>query len=187
MLKNQKAFTIVELLVTIAVFGVVLALAIPSYNQSVLNSRSVTIAEDFADALKYARAEAMKSSLPITLCPLDEKTVDDDTDDVCGEDWSKGWLAVRDTAAGVADNPVVANENAILRRWPKTKTNFIYSFTPERTYIRFASLGVLSRDKGTDNAVVKIYLDKCKGDSARTITVSLSGMTRVERTNCSTL
>jgi type IV fimbrial biogenesis protein FimT len=187
MSKNQKAFTIVELLVTIAVFGVVLALAIPSFNQSISNNRSVTVAEEFADALKYARAEAMKTSSPITLCPLDEKSVNDETDDVCGDDWHKGWLVIRDAATGVAADPVVANNNAILRRWAKTDANFIYNFTPERTYIRFAALGVLSRDKGVNTAVVKVYLNNCKGDSARTITVGLSGMMQVERTACSTL
>ena len=185
MVRKEKAFSIVELLVTIAVFGVVLALAIPSFNQSVLNNRSVSVAEDFADAIRYARAEAMKTSSPITLCPLDAKNVDDETDDVCGDDWRNGWLVVKDTAAAVADDPVVANDNAILRRWPKNDINFAYSFTPARTYIRFAALGVLSRDKGTNNAVVQIHLDKCKDDSARTITVSLSGMMRVERSSCS--
>lgn len=184
MLKNQKAFTLIELIVTIAVLGVVLLTALPAYNQTVINNRSVSIAEEFADALKYARAEAMKTSNPITLCPLDEKDKNDETDDVCGTDWQKGWIAIKDTAVAVADAPIVAKDSAILRRWPATSVNMQFSFTPARDYVRFASLGVLSRDQGTKNAVIDVYYKKCNGSALRTITVGLSGMIRVEAKSC---
>ncbi len=187
MFKNQKAFTLIELLVTVCVLGVLLSLAVPSFRSQIVNNRSVSNAEELADALKYARAEAMKTSNTITLCPLDNKDSATEADDVCGSDWSKGWLVVRDTAAAVADAPVVANGDAILRRWATTGTKMQYNFTPARTFVRFAALGVLSRDKGTSNAVIRAHFEKCKGNAARTITVGLSGMIRVEATACSAL
>jgi type IV fimbrial biogenesis protein FimT len=187
MLKNQKAFTLIELMVTIAVMGVVMLIALPAYNQTVINNRSASTAEEFADALKYARAEAMKTSNTITLCPLDKKDVANETDDVCGTDWHTGWIVIKDTAVLVTDAPVVADNDAILRRWPATDTKMQYNFTPSRTYVRFASLGVLSRDKGTNNAEIIAYFEKCKGAAARTITVGLSGLIRVESTQCPAL
>ena len=45
-MKKQKAFTLIELMVTISVLGVVLSLAIPSFNKQILNSKSVTMGED---------------------------------------------------------------------------------------------------------------------------------------------
>jgi type IV fimbrial biogenesis protein FimT len=185
MLKNQKAFTLVELMVTITILGIAMAIALPAYNKTVINNRSVSNAEELVDALKYARAEAMKTSNTITLCPLDNKDTTTETDDVCGNDWSKGWLVVRDTAAAVTDAPEVADSDAILRRWAATGTEMQYNFTPARTFVRFAALGVLSRDKGTNNAVIEAHFEKCKGNAARTITVGLSGMIRVEATACS--
>lgn len=175
LISGQKAFTLIELMITIAVVSIVLVIAAPAMDRTIINNKSVSVATDFVGALNFARAEALKRNNFVTLCPRNT------TNDGCGTDWAKGWLIVRDTAASQADTPVVANEAAILRRFELSTDKSEYVFTPARDYIRFASLGVLG---GASAVSLKLSVSHCTGTAARTITVSPTGMIRIAQEPC---
>ncbi|HZV61159.1 MAG TPA: GspH/FimT family pseudopilin [Methylophilaceae bacterium] len=59
MLSNQRAFTLVELMVSIVLLGIVLSLALPSYRTFVQNGYIRTTAESIQSGLQLARAEAV--------------------------------------------------------------------------------------------------------------------------------
>ncbi len=173
--RSQRAFTLIELMITIAVVSIVLIVAAPRFDRTVVNNKSVAIANDFVAALNFARAEALKRNSFVTLCPRN------DDNNGCGTDWAKGWLVVSDTAASQSLTPVVSNDAAILRRFDLSTTNSMYTFNPTRDYIRFASLGVLG---GTSAVSLKLSVSHCTGSAARIITVSLAGMIRIVQEPC---
>ena len=58
-----------ELMMTLAVVGVILAIAAPNFRQFVLNSRITGSANDLLASLQLARSEAIKRQQPVAVCP----------------------------------------------------------------------------------------------------------------------
>ena len=94
-----KGFTLVELIVTLSVGSILLAVAVPGYQTFVQNNRLTTQNNNFASALMLAKSEAVKRSSWVTVCPSTSGTG-------CtgGTTWSGGWLIFAD-----ADNDNVAD------------------------------------------------------------------------------
>ena len=66
---RSTGFTLVELLVTLAVFAILIALALPSMQQIVASQRVRSVASDIASDLVIARNEAVKRGDNVQLAP----------------------------------------------------------------------------------------------------------------------
>ena len=73
--KVQSGFTLLELLLVVAIAGLLLAIGVPTMGDFVRNARITGAANDVMAALHFTRSEAIKRRLPVTLCastaPLD--------------------------------------------------------------------------------------------------------------------
>jgi type IV fimbrial biogenesis protein FimT len=65
---GQDGFTIIELLVTIAIAAILLALAAPAMRTAIASRAVVSQASELLEGLHFARSEAMKRSGPVTIC-----------------------------------------------------------------------------------------------------------------------
>lgn len=103
-MKNRSdGFTLVELLVTTAVLGILLAIAVPSYQQFILNSRMTTQANEFLTMLSFTRAEAVKRNTRVTMCKSSNGTGCSVTAELTAS-WQPGWIVFVDGAtAGIID------------------------------------------------------------------------------------
>lgn len=63
-----RGFTIVELMVTLAVAAVLIAIAVPSFRSITLSNRLTTTANAFVDAINTARLDAIKRNSSAQLC-----------------------------------------------------------------------------------------------------------------------
>lgn len=88
----KRGFTLIELMVTIAVLAILLAVAIPSYQTFVMNSRMASQTNDLITALSLARSEAVKRAANVTVCASSNSTTAIPT---CTGGWAQGWI-VRD-------------------------------------------------------------------------------------------
>ena len=57
---SSRGFTLVELMVTISVLAILLAVAAPSFNEFVANTKVRNVAENFYSGIQKARAEAIR-------------------------------------------------------------------------------------------------------------------------------
>lgn len=123
----QRGFTLAELMVVLALIGIVLHLAMPSFTSMIEGQRQQVVANELASALRSARTEAILRHQVILVTPIDG-------------DWSLGWTMVMDVSGdGAADenNPVLAVRSSSGR------VRVVGNRTVSQR-VRFNSLGQLS-------------------------------------------
>jgi type IV fimbrial biogenesis protein FimT len=82
-------FTMVELLTAIAVLAVLLALAVPNFNDASLSARLNGFANSLVASAQVARSEAIKRNTNITLCRSANGT------SCAGSGgWQQGWIVL---------------------------------------------------------------------------------------------
>lgn len=89
-MRKSFGFTLIELMVTIAVLAIVISIAIPSFSTVLLNNRVSTTAHAVQSSMQVARSEAVKRKKIVTLCRANSAL--DECED--GADWNSGWLLV---------------------------------------------------------------------------------------------
>lgn len=81
-----RGFTLIELMVTLAVLGILLGLAAPSFYNATLGSKLGSFANDLVGSVHLARSEAIKRNSIVTLCVSIDGTT------CTSGDWAQGWI-----------------------------------------------------------------------------------------------
>ena len=114
----ELGFTLIEILVTVTVAGILLAIAVPSFQSFVQNDRDTAQANSLVQSLSYARSEAIKRGYGITVCP----SAGGVACDAASTAWVNGWIVVDTNNAdcgGVAcpvlqGVPALAGSNSLV-------------------------------------------------------------------------
>lgn len=86
--ERLRGFTLTEMLVAMAILGILLALAAPSFSDSSLPSKLRATANSLLGAAQLARSEAIKRDAVVTLCVSADGLT-------CGAgNWSQGWIVL---------------------------------------------------------------------------------------------
>jgi type IV fimbrial biogenesis protein FimT len=92
---RTRGFTLLELMFTLALAGVLLGVGIPSFRTMIANNRLTTETNQFVTAINFARSEAITRNSAVTFCRAAAETDDEcETDD---EPWN-AWIVLN--AAG---------------------------------------------------------------------------------------
>jgi type IV fimbrial biogenesis protein FimT len=95
---RQNGFTLVELMVTITVLGVLAAVAVPSFTNMMNRNRLASQSNELLSAIQYARAEAIRSSGKVTFCGAASATADGE--DECATGPQSYWVVIGRAAGG---------------------------------------------------------------------------------------
>jgi type IV fimbrial biogenesis protein FimT len=87
--KRPAGFTLVELIVTVAIVSILLAVAAPAMTSFLADQAAAANADEFAAAVRYSRTEAIKRGQTIGMCASTDPTADAPGCDA--DDWSTGW------------------------------------------------------------------------------------------------
>jgi prepilin-type N-terminal cleavage/methylation domain-containing protein len=66
--RNQAGVSLVELMITLAIFAIIGAFAMPSFREMLLNQATTSCANEFLTDLNFARSEAMKRGMRVEVC-----------------------------------------------------------------------------------------------------------------------
>lgn len=77
-MRQIRGFTLIELLITLVVAGVILSLAVPSFQTSIARNAVKAASNDLVATLHTARAQSMSTRTPVTVAPA-------------SGGWSSGW------------------------------------------------------------------------------------------------
>lgn len=100
-MKNAYGFTLIELMVTLAIAAILLTVAVPNFLVFVQNNRLVAQTNELSAMLNFARSEAVKRGTNVRVCSRLN-----DTTCAGGLIWDAGYLVFVDADGnGVPDDP----------------------------------------------------------------------------------
>jgi type IV fimbrial biogenesis protein FimT len=86
-IKRQRGFTLIEVMMTIAILAILVSIATPTFTSVIRNSQISSQTNELATTLALARSEATKRRQPVAVCTGPSGACSGSTD------WSRGWFA----------------------------------------------------------------------------------------------
>lgn len=172
-----RGFSVVELVVTLAVAAVLLAAAIPSFQSVIRSNRMSSQANELLTAFTLARSEAVKRNGTIAVCSADTST----SPPTCGTDWAAGTMVFADADGdGVHDTG-----EEIVRVFRAINADDTITASPSTVNV----VQFNGRGRTTLTAAFQLQLEPgdCETDEQirRDFTLDANGRVRVAKAACS--
>ena len=164
-MKKNSGFTLLELIITVALVSIVMAIAIPSMTTFNQNDRLVTNINTMIGHLAYARSEAVKRSQQVSICVSNDAAT-------CtgGNNWEDGWIVYIDADGSNtfdASEEILRAQQALGSNQTLTPTTFASQVTYD--YRGFA----------TSTGSFQLC-DNRTGPHGKTINISNTGRVRLQ-------
>lgn len=172
----MRAFTLLELLLVVAVASVVIGIAIPAWGKFLAGVRVQTATAELASGLRLARSEAIKRQVRATLC----KSSDGQNCTTSG-DWQQGWMIFEDSDNyGLKDTTeavirVSTGQHQGVRIWGNTEFERLVSYTP---------MGATRQVSGALGIGSFMICSHRKGEKGRRIVIARTGRADVREYGC---
>ena len=171
---ETRGFTLVELVITLAIGAILMTAAAPAFTDLVRTSRLSAQLNNFARAVNFGRMEAIKRGRQASICVR--------SGDVCSNDgpWRNGWLVYVDE-----DGDSEVDQEELLISYDALPDG--YSLTPNvnTNALRFSATGQVRRASG---ALPLMTFRLCAPDAepgklvqrSREIVINATGRMRVQ-------
>ena len=176
MKQRVRGFTLIELMVSIGILAILVAVAIPSFTSVMVNYRLTSIANTFVASAQLARSEAIKRNSRVTMC----KSADGTTCAMTGG-WEQGWILFQD----VDNNAVKGSTEVLIHAEIALPANFLT--TAGDNYISFTASGGSELISGAFQATtVTLCSQSAPVGPARQMVLNSVGRLRVQKATVST-
>ncbi|MGY0611125.1 GspH/FimT family pseudopilin [Luteimonas sp. A501] len=168
-----SGFSLIELMITIAVLAVLLAIGLPSFQGSMRSNRVATGTNELIASMSLARSEAIRSPGGAALCPSSNGTT-------CLPDaspWTNGWMVWVDQDG----NGLPGGINDRVLRYVEGIADLDIKASSKQAILRFDQRGRAVTP--VDFTVASI---KCPAGHSlvRELTLTATGQVRTERSEC---
>jgi type IV fimbrial biogenesis protein FimT len=157
----QRGFTLIELMIAVAITGILAMVAVPAFNDAMLRSRLSSIANTFVSSAQLARSEAIKRNTRVNLCASSDGST-------CTGAWVNGWIVV------AADGTLLSSQAAVPGGYVLSELNGV-------TTISFSPTGVGVTPNNFDGLTICRSLPT-PGNMERVVHINMIGRTYVEKT-----
>jgi len=166
-----KGFTLVELMIVLAVITIAMGTGTPSFTRLIQDNRQTSLGNQFLSAINFSRNSAITKRQFVTVCASSNSISCDTTS------WQDGWIVFIDTDS----DRVLDSEEEILRR----QENFSTEHSLRRADVSSPTLALGSIQflpSGFVTSTANFTLCDSRGASfARGINLNLSGQARVDK------
>ena len=167
----RPGFTLVELVVSLAIAAAMLGLALPSFARLVAEHQLGNEARRLSDAILHARSEALKRNGAVVICASVPA-------DPCGPTrrWHEGWLLFADADGDGTPGP---GEPSLGHDGPAAPRVTMTGNRPVARYLRFDWSG---HARTVSGALQMGTVEVCRpGLAGYRVVLANSGRTRIER------
>jgi len=132
---------LVELMVTVAVVAILMAIGAPSLKSFLVKQQVAADIDSLSSALHLARSEALKRSGTVTVCPLAAGSTNSCVTTATTTSWSNGWLVFIDYGTQGVYEPPTGGSDVILKVEQTVRSGTI-STGSSRAFVSFSGNGV---------------------------------------------
>lgn len=166
LIQRNSGMTLIELMVTLVVAGILFSLAIPSMRTIIQNTRIANQTNEMITDLNFARSEAIKRASNVTICNSNNPTAAVPECDTAGTSWGAGRIIFIDSDP---DGQRVAAEELLRVR---------ESLEGSNTLMNAAYRIVYTRTGAPTAGAVSFGLCDTRGETyGRKITIEATGRT----------
>lgn len=173
-IKYSNGFTLLELLITIAITAIVVALAAPSFTDVLDDNILLTQTNQFATAINVARSEAVKRNNRVFIC----KRIGNQCSTSNTTNWEDGWIIFED-----ADGSGTLDSGEEISLLDPLRTGYTLRENNNTNWLAFSASGQASSNVATTFTGIVFRL--CSPDqdttTARTLDMNAVGRTQILR------
>ena len=167
-------FTLIELIMSIAIVAILLAVGIPSFNALITNNRITTQTNEFVSDLAHARAEAVRRNSRVTICKSN-----DGANCVSSAAWQDGWIVFTDPSGF---GTYASASETLLRAHGPQPTNMtlaVSGFENGGDYLQFLPSGLVGGVTGGAPTTAGTFTLCVSGFRGRTINFNVIGRVNI--------
>ena len=174
---SSGGFTLVELLITISLLAIVLAVGIPSFQDLIRSNQASALGVEFSHDVSRARSEAISTNRCVKMC---QSTAGSGTCATSGNDWQRGWVIFALPAScNLAANTNVPGARLLGVRYGNAPS-FTLAAAPAQAHLVFDPRGVMLAG-GNAHYVLNFVPEGAGSRHSRSICVSASGRVNLQR------
>ena len=157
--KKNNGFTLIELVITLTIIGILLGVVAPNMSTFVLSNRLTTQGNEFIADINLARSEAIKQAGNVGICASSTGTS-------CTGSWQSGWIMFRD---GDSSLTWTATTDSVLRTHESLSGN--NTLSGPTTIVVFNTSGLLANSAAAGN----FTLCNSQSGKSRVINIQATG------------